>query len=484
MGLFPEILPHHRQTLQRKVLLHEIGGEEEDEHCVDEAGNDSGEVLVRLGHSHEEDEGEDDVNHDVLHGVVDGVFLLTYEVGEEHCRAIAREASPGAGDVTILRHEDDVDGNQHGATDAREVGSPDGLVDELVPEAEVEIHSHHDFRSHDDRHHLQSLPIVVADDVAQYVEITHHHQEGEQGEDNKIFHRRGVGLAVVLVLRLAKHERLVGIAERLGYHRHDHRYLAGGTVDAELGMGVALLIDVGEENLVGGLVQDAGDAEYEDWPTVAQHLPHENLGLCPRSLFATEALSQLLIEEEGDGGGADEVDIERIAHVVAVHDDVIDEVEGNVESDEEQLEGGKLQRAFLVSEIGEGDALEGVYRHGDEHRPHIRRMVGVAHRLAQGRDEEEHQGDEEQGGAAHHAEHRMVNLLGVLALLVDEAEEGGLHAVGEDDEEQCRVGIHIGDDTIATAGGTDLCRVEGYKQIVEESADDTAHAIDGGILCE
>ena len=45
MGLFPEILPHHRQTLQRKVLLHEIGGEEEDEHRVDEAGNDSGGVL-------------------------------------------------------------------------------------------------------------------------------------------------------------------------------------------------------------------------------------------------------------------------------------------------------------------------------------------------------------------------------------------------------------------------------------------------------
>ena len=78
----------------------------------------------------------------------------------------------------------------------------------------------------------------------------------------------------------------------------------------------------------------------------------------------------------------------------------------------------------------------------------------------------------------------MINLFGVLALLVDEAEESGLHSVGQDDEEQRRVGVHVGDDTITTTGGANLCRVEWHKQIVQESADDTAHTIDGGIFCE
>ena len=39
------------------------------------------------------------------------------------------------------------------------------------------------------------------------------------------------------------------------------------------------------------------------------------------------------------------------------------------------------------------------------------------------------------------------------------------------------------DGMVTTTGGTDLSRIEWYKQIVEKSADDTAQTIDGGILC-
>ena len=50
--------------------------------------------------------------------------------------------------------------------------------------------------------------------------------------------------------------QLVSIAESLGNHRHNHRNLAGCSVDSELRMSIALLIDVREENLVGCLVQN------------------------------------------------------------------------------------------------------------------------------------------------------------------------------------------------------------------------------------
>ena len=50
--------------------------------------------------------------------------------------------------------------------------------------------------------------------MAQYIQITYYHQEGEQGEDDEIFHRRSVSLSVVLILRLAENERLMGDIRR------------------------------------------------------------------------------------------------------------------------------------------------------------------------------------------------------------------------------------------------------------------------------
>ena len=134
--LFPKVLSYHRQALQWEIFLHEISGEDEDEYRIDEAGNSTGEVSVCLGHSCEEDEGENHINHNLLHRIVDRILLLTYKVGEKHGCSISSETSPGTGNVTIDRYEDNVDGNQYQAADAREVSSPDGLVDELVPETE------------------------------------------------------------------------------------------------------------------------------------------------------------------------------------------------------------------------------------------------------------------------------------------------------------------------------------------------------------
>ena len=108
--LFPKVLANHRQTLQWEILLHEISGEDEDEYRVDEAGDEGREVFIGFGHSHEEDEGENHIDHHLLHQIVDRILFLTNKVGEEHCRSVACETSPGTGDVTIDRHEDNVDG--------------------------------------------------------------------------------------------------------------------------------------------------------------------------------------------------------------------------------------------------------------------------------------------------------------------------------------------------------------------------------------
>ena len=116
--LFPKVLSYHRQALQWEIFLHEISGEDEDEYRIDEAGNSTGEVSVSLGHSCEEDEGENYIDHHFLHRIVDRILLLTYKVGEKHGCSISCETSPGTGNVTIDRYEDNVDGNQYQAADA------------------------------------------------------------------------------------------------------------------------------------------------------------------------------------------------------------------------------------------------------------------------------------------------------------------------------------------------------------------------------
>ena len=320
--------------------------------------------------------------------------------------------------------------------------------------------------------------------MAQYIQITYHHQEGEQGEDDEILHRRSVSLSVVLILRLAEYKRFVSIAESLGYHCHDHRNLAGCSVDSELRMSIALLIDVREENLVGCLVQNTGNTKHEDRPAVAKHFFDEHLSLSPRGVRTRKTFLQFLIEEDSHGRGADDVDVKSIFHITSTHEAEVSDVHRHIADDEEHLQGCKLQWALLVSQIGKWYALEGIDSHGDKHGPDVCRMVGVSHGTAQWMQEDEYQGHEEQGGAAHHAQDCGIYFVSIFSLLVDKAEEGGLHTVSQDDENQSRIGIHVGDDTITTTGCTDGSRVEWHKQIVEESADDTAQTIDGGILCE
>ena len=121
----------------------------------------------------------------------------------------------------------------------------------------------HYLGSHHDWHDAQSGPVaLVRDDEAQYVNVGDNDEEGKQREDDEELHSRSVRLAVVLVLRLAEHERFVGVAERLRDHRHDHRNLRSRTVYAELRLLVGSVIKVGEDYLVECLIEDAGYAQH------------------------------------------------------------------------------------------------------------------------------------------------------------------------------------------------------------------------------
>ncbi len=111
-------------------------------------------------------------------------------------------------------------------------------------------------------------------------------------------------------------------------------------------------------------------------------------------------------------------------------------------------------------------------------------MVGISHRTAQWMKKMNTKATKSKEVQPTMLKTVVYTFVSIFSLLVDKAEEGGLHTVSQDDENQSRIGIHVGDDTITTTGCTDGSRVEWHKQIVEESADDTAQTIDGGIFCE
>ena len=247
-------------------------------------------------------------------------------------------------------------------------------------------------------------------------------------------------------------------------------------------MSVITFIYIGEEYLVGRLVEYASNAQHQYGPAVRHHATHKALGFGPTGKTTAKALLEFLVKAEGDAGGAGQIDVEGITHVVPIEHHIIAHVEGDVEHDEQQFEGCKLKRAFLVTQVGKGYALKGIDGHGYKHGPHIGRVVGIAHGRTQRVNKGKHQGHKQQRGAAHHGKGGGIYPAGVLTLLVHETEKGSFHAIRQYNQQQGRVGIQIGYDAIAATGGTDLGRVERHKQIVEETSHYARHAIDGGVL--
>ena len=225
------------------------------------------------------------------------------------------------------------------------------------------------------------------DDVFQHIEVSHHNEEGQQGEYDEILHGLGIGAAVVvfvIFLVLAENEGFVGVAEGLGYHGHDHGYLDTGAVDAELHLAFVAGHKVAEDEFVGRLVEDAGNAEHQYGPGVAPHGTHQLAVEDP-----SEA-GQLFPQQGYRDEGAEEVYGEDVAHAdfKTVHQSRQQEeehqVEHDVEGDVEQFEGGKLERALLVAQVGKGNAQESIDGHAEGHHLHILRVPAIVEKSGDG----------------------------------------------------------------------------------------------------
>ena len=214
-------------------------------------------------------------------------------------------------------------------------------------------------------------------------------------------------------------------------------------------MGVGIFVYLGEEYLVGGLVEDARDAQHEDGPAVMPHPPKQ---------FPVEHITEsreFTVEEEGDDRCAEQVDAEHISHACRFARDMGqheegEEVEQDIHTNEQQLQRSELHRFFLVAEVGERYALEGIKRYGDSHHPDVRRMVFITHETRDGTEEDDDQQHEHQPDEAHTHQGRGIDALRIFLLFVGEAEKCRFHAEGQDDQKQCHISIHIGDDSIAT----------------------------------
>ena len=231
-------------------------------------------------------------------------------------------------------------------------------------------------------------------------------------------------------------------------------------------MGIAGCIDIGEENLVGRLVQDTGNAEHEQRPGIVEHTA-EKLTVEDPSETA-ELFAQTTEQDAGTG----KVDVEGISHVLSVDNGKVDEVHRDIQCDVQQLQRCKLQGSFLVTQIGEWYGRESIDADCNSHHPDVLRMIGIAHGLGDRLDEKQHKHDEGESQSAYGNQCGTIDAVGILALLVGETEESGLHTKQQDDHDEGRIGIDIGDDAITAGGCCQFCRIKRDEQVVEKPADD------------
>ena len=161
-------------------------------------------------------------------------------------------------------------------------------------------------------------------------------------------------------------------------------------------MGITRLVEIGKEDLVCRLVENASNAEDENRPCVGEHPSHQ-----PSIETRCEA-AQLLPEAECDRSCAGQVDIEGVAHLCTAENDVVEEVECDVEYDEKQFERGKLDGPLLIAQVGEGNALECIESHRCCHHPDVAGVVSIPHEGTNRVDECQHEQYEDRTGRRHH----------------------------------------------------------------------------------
>ena len=326
--------------------------------------------------------------------------------------------------------------------------------------------------------------IVGTDDVLQHFHVADDAEEGEEGEDDEVFHRLGVILLGIAVFRLRKHDGFVSVAEGLSNHCHYHRYLHAGSVNAKLNSGFIgrMSTRIGvcprEDYLVECLIEDACNTEYEDWPRVGQHATQKGEIDFPMDM------KKLRNEEEGDERRADKVEHEDVIDVVLAHRYEVEYVESDVQDDEEEFQSGKLNCLLTETKERERYGLDGIDGYANCHNLHVFGVGSLSEGCGYIVGEDEYTTQEYGYKRRYDCHRRREDGVVVLSLFVGKAEEGGLHTESEDDQDECHEGIEVGHYSVATVSCCYYVGVEGYEQVVEEPSEDGRHAIDGGILCK
>ena len=135
---------------------------------------------------------------------------------------------------------------------------------------------------------------------------------------------------------------------------------------------------------------------------------------------------------------------------------------------------------------GSSNRLSDSFLRGAEAAGHHTDVFGVrsiAHPLGNRPEAQQNDRHKGQPNAAHSNERGGIDAQGLsLALFIDEAKEGGLHAEREQHEQQCHVTIYFGHDAITARFYRQFGGIERHKQIVEKAAHDTTQAVYHGVL--
>ena len=109
-------------------------------------------------------------------------------------------------------------------------------------------------------------------------------------------------------------------------------------------------------------------------------------------------------------------------------------------------------------------------------------MCLITHESGDFRQEGEYAEEEEQRHTANHHHHSGIDRFGLRPFLIDKPEERRFHSKSKDDKDKSDIGINIGYDAITAACSRKNACIERYEQIIKESADNAAQAVDRSIL--
>lgn len=419
---------------------------------------------------------------------------FAHYIRKQHQYEIACRATRCGCHIAHGRHKKDLQSDSNYHADDRKPCSVLRLVGEFVPKTEVEIHSLEDIGPQHDGYDPQPLPIGRGDDVFEQIKVERYTHQDKVGKKYIVLHGIGIRVQRLAVLVLGEDKRFVGITERLREHHHDHGDLEARTVDTELRLRVGGGIEEGEEYLVQSLVHDAEHAQHQQRQGIAKHAPQQGEREM-RAVPLTPRLDDSRQQAESLDGSGKDIRHKDIAHPIrrvipqgyargvlyARTEHQEEEVECDIEKDKQEFEYGKAYRAFLVAEVSEGDACESVHGDDDTEERDELAMVGVAEEVGYGLRKDTTEDGKEQRGSEKRTHGGDIHRVRMVAFLVGKAEETRLHAIGEDDEQEGRPRVEVGDNTIVGLLREDV-GIEWHKEPVEELADDGRKPVNDGLL--